>query len=109
MIMVVKLLWLVYDLGLDTDYEMLYTFLDTSGAKECGTGVAHFKEKYFEDLETLKKSMSDILDIEKNDRIYIIYKDPENKLHGKFLFGNRKKNPWTGYAVQEEEEEEETE
>lgn len=103
-----KLLWLVYDLGLDTDYEMLYTFLDTSGAKECGTGVAYL-DKEFDDLETLKKTISDIVDIQKNDRIYIIYKDAEDKFKGKFLFGNRKKNPWAGYAVKEEEEEEETE
>jgi hypothetical protein len=104
-----KAVWLVYDFGLGADYEGLYTWLDSSEAVECGNGVAFFNLDYSNDfLIELKQKIEENVKIQKNDRIYIIYRDSVSKrMKGKFLFGKRKRNPWAGYAVSKGGEEEE--
>ncbi len=65
--------WLSYDLGVGGDYEGLYTFLDTLGAKECGDSLAFFEYEYESDLESeLKKEIREKVSLNKDDRIYII-------------------------------------
>jgi hypothetical protein len=107
-----KAIWLVYDFDLGGDIQGLFKWLDSKGAIECGSGVAflyfEFEEAFYQELkEELKKHVT----IQNKDRIYIIYRDAR-KMRGKFLSGERKKNPWAGYAlvgVAAEEEEEESE
>ncbi len=65
--------WLSYDLGVGGDYEGLYTFLDTLGAKECGDSLAFFEYEYESDLEReLKDEIREKVNLNKNDRVYII-------------------------------------
>lgn len=97
-----KAIWISYDLGLKGDYSGLYTFLDSVKAKECGDSFAFFEKDYGTDLlEGLKKDIEKHVNLSKTDRIYVIYLDTDNvRMKGKFLFGNRKRAPWEGYAFQ---------
>ena len=42
--------WISYDLGVNGDYESLYSWLDIQGAKECGTSVAYLTYTHVDDL-----------------------------------------------------------
>ncbi len=92
--------WLSFDLGLRGSYELLYTWLDNMGAKECGDNVATFVTE--KTREQINEELSGFLD--EKARIYIISK----KKGGRFILGKRKVAPWAGYAeaLQEVEEEE---
>jgi hypothetical protein len=96
-----QMIWLSYDLGVDGDYENLYAWLDHKEAKECGDNVAAFKYDYLNDFEEkIKSDIEQHISLRKNDRIYIIFRDDNQKMKGKFIFGGRKKAPWSGYAVE---------
>jgi hypothetical protein len=84
--------WLIYDLGLQGNYDELYAWLDQHKAKECGDNVATFVSK--KNREGIVRELAAILDQTKHPRIYIITR----KHGGKFFFGKRKFAPWTGYA-----------
>ncbi len=107
-----KSIWIVYDFDLGGDIPGLYKWLDSKDALECGNGVAFLKFDFEESLyQELKDELMKNVTLRKNDRLYVIYRDAR-KMRGKFLFGERKKNPWAGYAlvgVETEEEEEESE
>jgi hypothetical protein len=95
-----KAIWISYDIGVRGDYEGLYAWLDSKGARECGDSVAFIK---YEDngniINNLKKEIENAIEITKKMRIYVVYReDTTNKLKGKFLFGTRKAAPWTGFA-----------
>jgi len=95
-----QLIWLSYDLGVDGDYENLYSWLDDKEAAECGDSVAAFRYEYMKDIEEeIKKDIQQYVALRKNDRIYIIFRD-DKKMKGKFIFGGRKKAPWSGYAIE---------
>lgn len=96
-----KAFWISFDLGLKGDYSGLYTWLDTIEAKECGDGVAFFQKAYPGDFkEQIKKEIEKHVNVNKNDRIYLIYLDHETgKVKGNFIFGNRKRAPWEGFAA----------
>jgi len=105
-----KLIWLSYDLGFKGDYENLYYWLDSHKAKECGNSVATLSYEYKNNLiEELSKDLTDNISLAKNDRIYVIFRDEEDKLKGKFIIGRRKPSPWAGYAQTLEEDEDEVE
>ena len=94
-----KAIWLSYDLGIQGDYESLYQWLDSQGAIECGDGVGFFK---FESDSTsipdpIKKKLEGTIKTDSKARIYIIWRQ-ERSLKGKFIFGQRKAPPWSGYA-----------
>ncbi|MEK6152141.1 hypothetical protein WIW50_02720 [Flavobacteriaceae bacterium 3-367] len=106
-----KTIWISYDFGLKGDHEGLYRWLDENNAEERGYGMAliknfNFPKKYISDRRTdeiftsvIKKQIKDYTKIEKGDRIYMIWKGiDDSKLKGKFLFGNKKNAPWTGYS-----------
>ena len=97
-----KLFWLSYDLGLKGDYDSLYRWLDTQAAKECGNSIASFWFEYDRNyLEELESSLIDALNIGKNDRLYVIWRNVDmekTSVKGKFLVGKRKSAPWEGYA-----------
>lgn len=107
-----KAIWLVYDFDLGGDIQGLFKWLDSKGAIECGSGAAFLNFSYEVDCyKELKEDLMKNVTIQKKDRIYIIYRD-NKKIKGKFLSGERKKNPWAGYAlvgVAAEDEEEESE
>jgi len=92
--------WISYDLGIKGDFNGLYQWLDSHGGIECGNSTAFIKFEYQNNfLSEIKSDIEKSVDIKSTDRIYIIYKDSEkNKTVGKFLLGNRKASPWTGYA-----------
>ena len=93
--------WLSFDLGLQGDYEALYSWLDKQKARECGSTVATFVSKKTRDQ--IVRELSGILDPKKKQRIYII----NMKQGGRFILGNRAVAPWTGYAQVSLESEEE--
>lgn len=95
-----QLIWLSYDLGVDGDYENLYSWLDDKEARECGDSVAALRYEYTEDIEEeIKKDIQQHVTLREKDRIYMIFRDT-GRLKGKFIFGGRKKAPWSGYAVE---------
>ena len=107
----VKLFWISYDLGIKGDYESLYTWLDNYGAKECGNSVALVKlpiKRSENPVLKLEKELQENVELRKEDRIYIVWRDVKNGkslTRGRFLFGNRKRAPWEGYASGHEDNE----
>ena len=114
--------WLAFDLGLQGDYDDLYSWLDKQKAKECGGNVATFvstktrdqivrelsgildpKKSYAEGQSARLGDLSGILEPKGRPRIYII----SMKQGGKFILGKRTFAPWTGYAQVSLESEEE--
>lgn len=93
-------IWISYDLGAIGDYEGLYAWLDSHGAKECGDSVAFLRQyEYTGDLpESLRRDLGEAVRLVKHNRIYVAYQDASGKLKGKFLFGRRKRAPWEGFA-----------
>lgn len=95
-------IWISYDLGIKGDYPNLYKWLDLHKAKECGNSVAHFSYDYNTDiLSELAKDLKDNIDFNPGDRIYAVAKvqiDGNDTFAGKYIIGNRKSNPWEGYA-----------
>lgn len=100
-----QLIWIAYDIGIDGDYENLYSWLDSHDARECGNSIAALYFDYKEDLAAeLKSDLNDNVVIKNENRIYLIYRDQDGRMKGKFIFGRRKPSPWMGYAVRYEEE-----
>lgn len=97
-------LWISYDFGIHGDYEGIYAWLDEHDAIECGDSVAFIHYDHADDLiDDLRADLDHSVEITKKTRIYVIWKEPETrKIKGRFVFGNRKAAPWTGYAVTEE-------
>jgi len=95
---------LSYDLGLDGDYESLYFWLDEHKAVECGSSVALIKNYEFQgDLfDCIKNDIDLRVKIRAKDRIYIFHPKDEGGAEGRFIFGNRKRNPWEGYAFSDD-------
>ncbi len=93
-------IWISYDLGVRGDYEGLYTWLDEHRAMECGDSLAFLNYEYRRSLkDSLIKELRKALEITKQTRIYLIYREREtNKNKGRFIFGGRKAAPWSGYA-----------
>jgi hypothetical protein len=109
-----KAVWISFDLGVNGDYEGMYAWLDTHHAKECGDSIAFLGYEPKRDsvlgeptrdlISELKADLKRSVSIKKKNRVYVIYKSDEGKLKGVFLFGGRKKSPWTGYGASEEME-----
>lgn len=94
-----KAIWLTYDLGIQGDYESLYQWLDSQEAIECGDNLAFFS---FESdgssiPDQIKRQMQDVAKESSRARIYVIW-GADKRIHGKFIFGQRKAPPWSGYA-----------
>lgn len=96
-----KAIWISYDLGLKGDYTSLYSWLDSVKAKECGDSMAFFMKEFDSDIvKSLASEIQTRVNIQPKDRIYLIYKDDRTgKMKGKYLFGNRKRAPWEGFAT----------
>lgn len=101
-----KTMWISYDLGVDGDYESFYQWLDSHGAKECGDSCALIQGYEFEGdfITALERDLEISIQFTKRNRVYVIFKDVQGgKLKGSFVLGKRKKAPWAGYAVEEDE------
>lgn len=96
-----KLVWIVFDLGVSGDYEGLYRWLDSRGAKECGPSVAvmEYEGKGRAVVDFVTDEIKKNVTVDSNTRIYIIYRDDDDSVHGKFIFGGRKRAPWFGYSM----------
>ncbi|MHA1541336.1 MAG: hypothetical protein ACTSXL_01040 [Alphaproteobacteria bacterium] len=103
---------LSFDLSTDGDYQGLYTWLDNNNAVECGTSCAQIDLKskkglgkpwqsLIKDLQNDIKKNVKIKDGLFNDRIHVTFKT-NNEIKSGFLFGKRKKAPWSGYAINSE-------
>ncbi len=92
--------WLSYDLGLRGNYDLLYEWLDSIGARECGTSVATFQTDF--SVSEIELELKRLLD--ENARIYLIRKDG-HVLRGGFILGKRRKSSWTGYSIPQIEQE----
>ena len=101
-----RAVWLSYDLGIKGDYEKLYAWFDDLEAKECGDNLAFFNYDINNDENLIAKIRKDIKNkvaITKRDRIYVISKDINGNVKGRFIFGKRKSSPWVGYGTKETE------
>jgi hypothetical protein len=93
--------WVSFDLGVKGDYEGMYTWLDSQGAKECGDSVACFLYNHPSKnlLQDMKEDLSRSIDLDtKKNRIYVI-RNVEGKMKGNFIFGRRRNAPWAGVAA----------
>ncbi len=94
-------IWLSYDLGVNGDYEGLYSWLDTHGAKECGSSVAFLKYAHEGDLAAaVKEDMQAAVSLDRRSRVYLIH-----NRKGRYLFGRRKSAPWEGFGDNGDDEE----
>ena len=83
--------WISFDLGLKGSYEDLFEWLDKMDAAECGPFVATFSTpKTREQVSNELKFITN----DSNARAYII----DMKKGGGFLFGKRKRPPWSGFS-----------
>ena len=91
--------WISFDLGVKGDYEGMYTWLDSHGAKECGDSVACFWYEHTGDLlQNIKDDLDGSVEIDaKKNRIYVI-RLVDGKMKGSFIFGRRRNAPWVGHA-----------
>lgn len=95
--------WIIYEFYYPNSYGEFYQWIaeTDSNAKECGINSACFK--FDGNIEDLKESLSERITNIKSERIYTIYKDENNVLLGKFLFGNRRKSTsWDDYLITDE-------
>lgn len=100
-----QLIWISYDLGINGDYENLYSWLDQYEARECGNNIAALHFEYEKELfDELKEDILNKINLKEGDRIYLVFKSEDGLLKGKFIVGRRKPSPWKGFAVQYEEE-----
>ena len=93
-------IWISYDLGVQGDYESLYAWLDTHGAKECGDSVAFLNYEHGGSVKKhLTTDLKKAITVDKRTRIYVIYREAEtDKNKGAFIFVGRREAPWTGYS-----------
>lgn len=99
-------IWICFDLGLKGDYDSLYTWLDNHQAKECGESVAFLKYTYNQTgtldlgniIEKITEDLKTKINLNKDDRIYVIWQDPLGKTKGRFIQGKRKTPKWKGYS-----------
>ena len=93
-------IWLSYDLDLRGDYKSLYAWLDKKDARECGDSFAFLRYEYRGDLvQTIKSDLTDAVKDIASARVYLIFRDLEtDQMKGSFLFGQRRRSPWFGYA-----------
>lgn len=93
--------WVSFDLGVKGDYEGMYAWLDSKGAKECGDGLACFWFEHASNdlLEDMKKDLDDNVELdEKKSRVYVI-RLVKGKMKGSFIFGRRRNPPWAGFSA----------
>ena len=90
--------FLSYDLGINGDYEGLYSWLAKLEAKECGDSLAYFKYAHKGDLVTdIKKDIKSTVSLNPKSRVYLI-RFVGGKFTGSFIFGSRREAAWASFA-----------
>lgn len=97
----ISVVWISFDLGVQGDYEGLYTWLDEHQARECGDSLAVLNYHHTGDvLRALANDLKRSIEVGKRTRIYAIYRAAgTKKMKGKFILGARKAPAWSGYAT----------
>ena len=98
--------WLSYDFGIQGEYGALYAWLDDIRAEDCGDSVATFLLSGTR--EEVGKTITKVTGMK--GRMYLIGKNKDGLVTGKFISGRRKAPPWTGSSnkvAQGEDKEEE--
>ena len=94
-----KLIWISFDLGVRGDFDGMYEFLDRYGAKECGDSIGFLRYEFKGDLVAeITDELKTTLKLDRRSRLYLIFPDKSGKYIGRFLFGNRKAPPWSGFG-----------
>lgn len=99
--------WLSYDLGVSGDYPALYSWLDDQDAVECGNSVASFYINVPEEKEPhdyLKEVLTGKVNLKPSNRLYCVCRKIDGTYLGRFIYGGRKSNPWTGYGSEKQSE-----
>lgn len=93
-------IWVGYDLGVNGDYDGLYTWLAQQQAEECGDSLAFIRNyEYQGEIDAaLRKDIAKAINLGKRVRIYAIWKDSKGNRRGRFLIGGRRQPPWHSYA-----------
>ncbi len=96
-------IWISYDLGINGDYQSLYSWLDNHKAEECGDSVAILKDYEFKgDLKDyVTKDIKNHVNLKKTDRVYLICTKP---IIARFIIGGRKRSPWIGYSIEDNDQ-----
>jgi len=92
--------WISFDLGVKGDYEGMYAWLDSKGAKECGDSLACLRYEHESNdlLEDVKKDLNANVEFdEKKSRVYVI-RLVKGKMKGSFIFGRRRNPPCAGFG-----------
>lgn len=98
-------IWLSYDLGVNGDYEGIYSWLDNLGAKECGSSIAVLRYSHEGNLlESLENDVRGAVALDKRSRIYVIRMD-DGKMRGRYIVGRRRGAPWEGFGDRAGDEE----
>ena len=96
-------IWISYDLGVNGDYEGLYSWFDMQGAVESGSSVAFLTYTHPDDLMgSLREELKQMVSLNKRSRIYVIRREG-GRLRGSFLVGRRKGAPWEGYGEKDDD------
>lgn len=99
------MVWLSYDLGINGDYEGMYTWFAKHKAKECGDSIGVLFYKYNGDfIEAIKQDIQSAVTLDKKSRIYVI-RSVGGKIKARFIFGSRRVAPWAGFAEVEDQTE----
>ena len=103
-----RAIWLSFDLGITGDYESMYAWLEDHQAKECGASMAYIRSYEFDGnlMETLNSDIAANVDLNHRSRIYLIFSE-NGRAKGRYLRGNRRAPPWTGYGCFAEQEDDE--
>ncbi len=94
--------WLIFDLGVQGDYDGLFSWLDEHEAKDCGNNAAFFYFNYSGDVASeLREAIKKSVKVTAKTRLYAIHGNPKGGGPlGHFILGGRKAPPWAGFAPQ---------
>lgn len=112
--MIDKRIWLSYDLGIGGDYEGLYSFLDSYGARECGNSIATLEYPIKKDddsllVKSIKDELANYIKLDRKTRIYLVRRvvtEDGTYIRGSFIFGGRRAAPWEGASMKQSEDDE---
>ena len=88
--------WISYDLGKNGDFANMYRWLKGYEALECGNSTAQIwysKGRGKKLVPSLRKEIEEAINVNKDTRIYIIYRGAKNTLHEKWLIGQNDPDP----------------
>lgn len=103
-----NILWITFDLGLSSDYQNMYRWLDKHNAEKCTDCTCVIRDYEYDGsgedsfIQYLKQDISSTVSLREKDVIYVIYKFGDT-IRGRFLFGTRGIPQWRGSWVTTED------